>query len=65
MFTFQQVQAMREHRYGQDSGDQSPKRSRAGGGSSLYELLMALARGLASLGSRDQDGKVHPASPTY
>lgn len=65
MFTFQQVEAMREHRYGPDSRDQSPKRSRAGGGPSLYELLMALARGLAGVGSRDRDGKVHPASPAY
>ena len=60
MFTHQQLQAMREHRYGRRLDETVRNRERHRANSSLHELLVALAAGLAGLGKRDR-AKVHPA----
>lgn len=65
MFTYQQIQAMRGHRFGSETRDERLKRSRKRGTSSLHELLVALGDGLARIGTRDGGGKIRPASPAY
>lgn len=63
MFTYQQIQAMREHRYGDRPSERHRRKRRKPEQGSLHELLTAVASGLASLGARDGDGKIRPASP--
>jgi hypothetical protein len=60
MFTFHQVQAMREHRYGQQGRDEAPKDSRRRH-ISLNGLVAALGSGLARIGTRDHEAKERPA----
>lgn len=65
MFTYQQIRAIQEHRYGKRHTDGSlPRRTRRESGS-LHELITALAAGLASVGLREPGDKVRPASPAY
>ena len=65
MFTHQQMQAMRDHRYGGQQGRRPPKPRRDHETSSLHGLLTAIASGLARIGARDKQGKVRPASPAH
>jgi hypothetical protein len=65
VFTYQQMQAMREHRYGGRQSERHHKQRRDRETGSLHELLMAVADGLARVGTRDNQGNVRPASPAY
>jgi hypothetical protein len=64
VFTHQQLQAMQEHRYGRPPEETFRNRERHRGNSSLHELLVALAAGLAGLGKRDRE-KARAARPAY
>jgi hypothetical protein len=64
VFTHQQLQAMREHRYGRRLDETVRNRERHREKSSLHELLVAVAAGLAGLGKRDRK-KGRPARPAY
>ena len=63
VFTYQQMQAMREHRYGGQQVVRHRKQRRDRETGSLHELLMSVASGLARIGTGDEEGKVRPASP--
>jgi hypothetical protein len=62
VFTHQQLEAMREHRYWKQSGEIVRNRELHHENGSLHELLVALASGLAGLGKRGGD-EVRPARP--
>jgi hypothetical protein len=59
---YQKVRAIQQFRYKRPSDEVRYRRRRRSG--SLRELLDALARGLASLGSR-RPGRTRPASRAY
>lgn len=63
VFTYQQVQAVRDHRYGGQRGKTGTKRERHRETDSLHELLVALAAGLAGLGRRNK-AEFRPAGPS-
>lgn len=65
VFTHQQIEAMREHRYGNQRRETVSDRSRDREIGSLQKSLVALAAGLARIGTRAHKGKSKPASPAY
>jgi hypothetical protein len=65
VFTYQQIKAMREHRYGGQQGERHREQHRDRVPGSLHELLMSVAARLARVRTRDDEEKVRPASPAY
>lgn len=65
MFTFHQIRAIREHRYGGHDENRSRDRGRSRKPGSLHQLLSSLASGLASIGNRNREPKAHPARPAH
>lgn len=62
VFTHQQIQAIREHRYGSHREEIAKPRKRHRETGSLHELLATLAGWLAKLGKRDRD-ELRPVRP--
>jgi hypothetical protein len=61
MFTFQQIRALQEHRFGNEAGRQRRRKPQVG----LRDLLRSLAGVFSTLGFRGRDGSAHPAGPAY